>query len=56
MAFGWSAVDFEIWEELGLEIGSRTRQHFRKPALVGETVFQGGRRRSGLDIGIYKLM
>ena len=40
MAFGWSAVDFEIWEELDLEIGSRTREHFRKPALVGETVFR----------------
>ena len=28
MAFGWSNVDFEIWTELGLEIGLRTQQYF----------------------------
>ena len=28
MAFGWTAIDFEIWQALGLEIGVRTCQHF----------------------------
>ena len=41
MAFGWSDVDFEIWEELDLEIGRRTREHFRKPTQLGETVLRG---------------
>jgi hypothetical protein len=28
MAFGWTEVDFEIWDALGLDVGHRTRQHF----------------------------
>lgn len=28
MAFGWTAIDFEIWQALGLGIGVRTCQHF----------------------------
>lgn len=28
MAFGWTEVDFEIWNVLGLEVGNRTRRHF----------------------------
>ena len=28
MAFGWSDVDFEIWQELGLEIGPRSKKYF----------------------------
>jgi len=28
MAFGWTETDFEIWNGLGLSIGTRTRLHF----------------------------
>jgi hypothetical protein len=30
MAFGWSNVDFEIWTELGLEVGPRSQLHFKE--------------------------
>lgn len=45
MAFGWSEVDFEIWNALGLAIGPRTQRHFaatpgrvmpRGPVSVGQ--------------------
>jgi len=30
MAFGWSDVDYEIWEALSLTVGPKTRKRFAK--------------------------
>ena len=30
MAFGWNEIDFEIWNELSLNIGAKTRKQFEK--------------------------
>ena len=32
MAFGWTNVDYEIWNALGLGIGARTKRHFAAPS------------------------